>query len=75
MKFKVILFLACIFSLFIKNHAAKILCISAVTSKSMKTYMQSVAESLAKKGHQVIFLIQTIYLKKYLGDHILNLIL
>ena len=57
MEFKILLCLVYIASFLMQNHAAKILVISAVTSKSMKMFMQSIAESLAETGHQVNVLI------------------
>ena len=54
MNFQIIFLLFYVSNLFVENYAAKILFISAVSSKSMKNFMQSVAESLAERGHQVI---------------------
>ena len=54
MNFQILFLLFYVSSLFVENYAAKILVISAVSSKSMKTFLQSIAESLAERGHQVI---------------------
>ena len=55
MSLKFFLLLVYVFTLVFKNHAGKILVISAVSSKSTKTFVQSVGECLAERGHQVNF--------------------